>query len=238
MYSEYETPQFAASLFYFDYQYAKETSADVEEILKEYGFFPPDKIHAYRLTGNRFRRFSSLKEDVFVKAYAEPDVSGLSMASGDSRKVADFWTFVWDFTFYKFTDVDVSKTVFKPWNILTLESTYGRLNNEANRQAFLQCVRRLIQYIQPFYGRLDDIDTIAELDGKPFRPEEKRPVFWGNYWGSEYCKMVGAERLGDLAEISFSRMNDGLFFTLTDNILDCRERICAKRRKMVEKELI
>lgn len=237
MYSKNEIPKFSASLFYYDFQYSSEVSYTVKSILKEYGFFPPEKIYADRLTGNRYRLYSRLHEDVFVKAYSEPNIIGLSMASGDSRKVTEFWQFDWGYTFYKCSDIDISQTSFKPWNVITLQSTYGRLNEASNQQAFLNCVLSLIKYLKPFYGNLDDIDNLVELDQKPFQPNEKRPVFWGNYWGSDYCKMVGVERLNWNPEFKFLLINDGVFFALTDCLRDCTSRTSNELRRRIEEVL-
>ena len=239
MYSKYERPIISASLFYYDTQYDSETARKVLQILDQHTMFPPDKIHADILTNNRYIKADVCAKDIFVKAYSEKDVLGIDMASGDSRKVTDYWRFNWKLTYNK-NQRQVIGNKFKPWNIITLQSTYGRLQNE-EEFFFIDCVKALIKAVSPFYASIDDIANKLELQNlcneTHFTPDKVQTIYWGNYFGREYTNRYGLEKIMSLPAYECEKIDDGVFFALSDSLHNYGGKEVVQRRKQIKRIL-
>lgn len=239
MYSKHEHPIISASIFYYDTQYHTESAKTVQQILEEYAMFPPDRIHADVLTNNRYKKADAHVKEMFIQAYSEKNVLGIDMASGDSRKVTDYWRITWTLTYYKNRQPGGNGN-FKPWNILTLQSTYGRLRNKEERD-FMDCVKALINALSPFYVSIDDVANKVKLQDScnetHFAPNKIQTIYWGNYWGPEFINEFGLERLLSLPTYECEELNSGLFFTLSDSLHSHDNKEVARRRKQIKNML-
>ena len=184
MYSKCERPVISASIFYYDTDYELERAKQVLEVLKKYGMFPPEKIHADKLTKNKFVLADEQTEDIFAQAYVEKDVFGLDMSSADSRKSTDYWRVIWSLTYLKNSRI-VSCPPITPWNTLFVHSTYDRLRNPVALESYLRCVKDLIEILNPFYAEIDDVSNKNRLQDRAgathFIPDKLQVIYWGNY---------------------------------------------------------
>ena len=219
--------------------YSAEVAYKVLETLKRYEMFPPHKIHAGKLTKNRFVLANKQTSEVFVDAYSEKDVFGIDMASGDSRTSDDFWRVDWGFTYYKNSKL-LGSCKFLPWNTLTIQSTYGRLENDAISHAFMSCVRDLILLLDPFYASIDDLGNKVYLMGKTrdkhFVPDQVQEIFWGNYWGPDHCQRYGTNQLFDVAGCNIETIGKGVFFSLSNSMLENKSQAIDCLRKQIKSQ--
>ena len=240
MYMQYEKPIFRTSIFYFDEMYEATLGSQVRDILHSYGFFPPEKIYADKLTRGRFKKYSSEMHDLFPRAYEQKEIFGISMASGDSRSVDEFWKFDWNFTFYKSKKLAVAPK-FKPWNVLSLDTTYGRMSNAKLYEQYFLCISALIELLRPFYARIDDVANINRLEdavsNNEFRPDNIRQVFWGNYFDTAYYRELDFNEITSVPIGNTQSMTGGIFFTLTNSLFDATSLRCDILRESVKKEL-
>ena len=233
-----ENPLISATIFYYDEQYPIELSEQVLAILEQYGMFPPHKIYAGKLTRNRFIKTNEYTRDLFVRGYREKDVFEIDMSSGDSRLVSEYWRFDWGLTYYKSSQL-VGACRLKPWNIITIQSTHGRLQDKQISYEFMCCIKDLIRTVKPFYASIDNLrNKLRIMDERKythFHPERMQPVFWGNYFGKDYIDKVDLQNFHTLPLYNMDRINDGLFFTLSDHPLCFEDRGVETLRRQVEK---
>lgn len=245
MYSKYENPILIASFFYFDNTYDDEVSANVLSILKKHNFFPPEKIYADRLTNDRYIDANENTENLFVKSYSENKVMGIDMASGDGRVGSEFWRFSWYFTLFKDFDRDFSNTVFKPWNVISISSTYGRLKNTNNYDDFFNCVKAIIAEIKPLYACIDDVDKKVTKYEKQYRTQPLRindqtppnEVYWGNYWCGNYIKNSNPDAFEYLRQNGAICENiaGGVYFCMTNSAFDFKSKRGTKMERKFSK---
>ncbi len=239
MYSKYEKPMITASIFYYDYNYESTTAIRVLDILEAHGFFPPEKINADKLTKNRFKPYDENTKNIFIRSYSEKDVYCVNMASGNMACVEEFWQFLWSYTFYKDSKLKGTYS-FKPWNVLTLQSTYGRLKSTENYNNFISCFKAIIQEINPFCAVIDDlankVHLLEQTGEQHFVADHIQQIYWGNYFGKEYCRSLDIEHLS-LPCKNMEKIGEGIFFTLTDNVFDYDSPNCKTNRKSIRKLL-
>lgn len=239
MYGKNETPIIRASLYYYDDIYPAALGTGVREILEQYGFSPPDRLYADRLTGGEYQHFEPEMADLFPRGYSEKGIFSISMASADSAKATEYWKFDWNFTFHKSETLAVTPT-FRPWNVLFLDTTYGRLRDTAAYEAYFACLRELIELIRPFYGKIDDVanaNRLLNAAREPhFKPDHIQQIFWGNYFGPEFCGRFGKEKLLHLPAHA-AELADGVYFTLTDSVFDAPSLKCALPRRKIKTTL-
>lgn len=240
MYSKYEKPVIICSIFYYDLEYKKETGEQVINILEKYNMYPPEKFYAGKITKNKFIYANNLTKELLIDAYSEKDVFGIDMASGNSRRVTDYWRVEWDWTFYKNSKLAV-EPVFKPWNVLSIHSTYGRLNNSNIYKAFFSCIKELIEVLTPFYASIDDVSNKVTLMNKTkeryFIPERIQEIYWGNYFGEEHCDYYGLEKLKSIPAVHVEKLGKGIYFSLTDNVFEFDSLECKLLRRKIKNYL-
>lgn len=221
-------------------EYDSNIGTMVRNILHAYGFYPPDKIYADKLTQGRFVKYRNELDMLFPQAYNQKGVLGLSMASGDSRNESNYWKFDWNFTFLK-NDKLMVKPAFEPWNVLSLDSTYGNLQNEIFYGNFFNCFSKLILLLKPFYAKIDDVSNSLKLLSKAheqhFRPEAIQQIYWGNYFGNKHCQSFGKQKLLNMPLDCVSELGDGVFFSLTNHALDWNSKQCDKNRRIAKEYL-
>lgn len=240
MYSKHETPLIRGTLYYYDDAYPAALGGQVRDALEAFGFFPPEKLYADVLTGGEYQPFTPEMADLFPRGYSEKEVFSLSMASADSSKAAEYWKFDWYFTFHK-SDTLAVTPIFRPWNVLTLDSTYDRLRDPAAYDAYFACLKELIALIRPFYARIDDVanaNRLLNAAKEPhFKPDYIQQIYWGNYFGPEFCDRFGKEKLLHLPAGQISELADGVFFTLTDSVLEAPAWKCGIARRKIKRYL-
>lgn len=240
-YEEYERPEISFALFYYDEDYERSTSEKVLNSLEKYGFFPPEKIYIDRMTRGRFVYYKPHMREMFIEAYSKPGVCNMSMADGDSRKVEELWKFDWGFTFIKtkMLTKEPRRGTLKPWNVLTLSMTYGRFRDPEIYSNFFSFAKSVITDIDPFYARLDDIanglDVFHSVNEDCFEPGRIQQIYWGNYLGSDYCEKYNVGDGSGIPAYSVEKLGNGVFFTLSDNVLDFASEECVRRREMLRK---
>ena len=239
MYLTNEKPIIRSNLCYYDCEYTRNLGRDVQQILGKYGFFPPDKIYADSLTKGKYIKYHDNLIDFMDLAYTKKGILGISMASGDSRIVSDYWAFDWYFTFYKNEKLAVNKPKFVPWNVLSLDTTYGRIKNDEEHSKYLACIAELIVLIKPFHARIDDVSNAVALLKKTgescFTPDHIQQVYWGNYWDLDHYSTLDKESLLQIPDCCVQELGNGVFLTLTDCVLDATTSRCNQNRKNVKK---
>ena len=226
MYSKYENPVFKATLFYYDNTYNINVSMKVLSILKQHNMFPPEKIYADSLTRNRYIKSNENTENIFIKSYNEKDVMGVDMASGRGQIGSEFWRFTWNYTFYKNSNVDLSKVKFKPWNTVSLSSTYGRLKDADIYMHYMACVKDLIAETKPFFACIDDVDNkVKKYRTQGLRFDDKvlpDEIYWGNYWCDHYIENTNPNAFEYLCKSGAicERIAGGVLFCMTDSAFD------------------
>lgn len=237
MYSKNESPILRASIFYYDDTYNINTSTAVLDTLLKYGFFPPDKIYAGSLTNNKFINYNKNTADLFIKAYCEQGILDIDMASGNNRKTADYWRIDWGLTFVKNQNSAAHSSKLKPWNIFTIDSTYGRLKSLSVYKSYIECVKELITILNPFYASIDDVSNKVYLMDKAnethFVPDRIQQVFWGNYWDDAFYQKYNVDLFQIIPFQNIKRINNGIFFTLTESAFDFNSDECKKNRKKI-----
>lgn len=240
MYSKDEKPIITCSIFYYDTDYKKNTGKQVLNILEKYNMFPPEKFYAGKLTKNRFVYASETTKEVMAQAYSEKDVLALDMASGDSQKVDDYWRVQWNLTFYKSSKI-VVKPVFIPWNVLSIYSTHKRINEPAIYSEFFSCMRELIEFLCPFYAVVDDVSNKVKLldlaHESHFVPDRIQEIYWGNYWGESHCLQYGIDKVNKIPAKNIEKIGKGIFFSLTNHVLEYASDDCNNVRKTVKNYL-
>lgn len=240
MYSKAETPIFRASMCYYDNLYEEAFAQKVLSVLEKYQFFPPEKINAENLTRNRFIKYHPENKGIFTMAYAKKDILGLNMASGNSAKTDDYWSFIWNYTFYKNSKLPVIPR-FKPWNVILLGVTHKRMAKTDSQECFIKCIKDLIHITHPFFVKIDDVDhavnLLANAKKECFSPDDKPPIYWGNYWGNQFARNnhLSIAAISDLP--SFQTIDDGFFFTLSDDIFDFESKETNRTRKKIEERI-
>lgn len=237
----YEKPLISATLYYYDNEYTNETAEMVLAILKRYGFFPPHKIHAGKLTRNRFVAANEQTGELFVRAYHEKDIFGIDMASGDCKSSIDYWRIDWGFTYYKNSQL-VGSCSLMPWNTFTMQSTYGRLQNRDVSGDFVLCFKELIKTLNPFYASIDDLQNKIALMGRAqephFIPNKIQCIYWGNYLGYMYYPESKIQSIMSLPICGTEIVGEGVFFALSDSLLDNRGIRVENLRRQIKHKLI
>lgn len=240
MYSKKEHPIIRATIYYYDTQYSPITSYSVLRILKKYHFYPPHKFYAGKLTNNRFIKGNNC-DNTFIQAYSELDILEVDMSSADSRHTADYWRVNWGFTFHKNSKLAIQSPKFIPWNILTIDSTYGRLNDSHAEEEFLLCVKELICLIDPFLVSIDDVNNKVELMDQvretAFVPDRIQQIFWFNYWRNDILLQYKNNVLWENSKENIEEFHNGIIVILSDRILNFDTDECKINRKKIRRYL-
>ena len=147
----------------------------------------------------------------------------------------------WGFTFIKtkMLTKEPRRGTLKPWNVLTLSMTYGRFRDPEIYSNFFSFAKSVITDIDPFYARLDDIanglDVFHSVNEDCFEPGRIQQIYWGNYLGSDYCEKYNVGDGSGIPAYSVEKLGNGVFFTLSDNVLDFASEECVRRREMLRK---
>lgn len=240
MYTKNEKAVVSATIFYYDIEYRKETAQKVLEILEEHMMFPPEKIHADRLTNNTYVCANEKVNKVFVDAYSEKDVWGIDMASGNSKFVQEYWRVNWGLTFYKNSRI-VGSCKLMPWNTLTIQSTYGRLESIHEQANYLACIKSLIMVLNPFCVTIDDVDNKIMLQDRKaithFVPGEIQEIYWANYFDKSLLDRYSVDISSDFPAYHYEWIGNGLFFTLSESLHNYNTKDTQARRKQIRRYL-
>lgn len=243
MYQNFEVPQFKATLFYYDCGYEKQTANKIISVLEQFNFFPPDQICADKLTKNRYINANEHTPQLFVQAYSEKDVFCIETATAAGMgkdKEKEFWKVVLGLTYYKNSRL-VGSCKFKPWNTLSIYSTYRRLQDNNKYSDFIDCVKCLISTVKPFYACIDDVANCVklmdEVKAKHFVPNVVQQIYWGNYYGEDYKTLLGEDCFLYMPAFEIEHIGDGVFFTLSNSLFDFDSKDVKFQRKQVWKYL-
>lgn len=232
MYLKNEIPKISASVFYYDTVYQQSTAERVLEILERNQMFIPERLCADHLTRGRLRKYTPEMREVFLNAYAEPDVLGIEWEAGDPRSSENYLGFTWSLTFLK--SRDHIESAFHPWNIITFNACYGWLQDPTHQAKLLRCMKELSFALGAFCAIIDDIAQRVALrhrtGERTFSPDHIQQVYWGNYWGAQLLSLLQLEKLRELHLPNYEETTNGVFFTLTDNVFDFNSRICNAQR--------
>lgn len=171
--------------------------------------------------------------------YSTKGVNLISMASGNSKKVEDYWQFSWYLTSPRPTEQKINH--LKMWSVITLDTTYGLLKDVYQYNNYLSCVKELIRLVKPFHAGIDDVSNwnalMEKVNEDCYTPKYIQQIFWGNYFGETHCAKYGMKELLSLPADSLEVINGGVLFFLTGNIFDFASKECDLKRKTVKKYL-
>ena len=251
MYAEYETPQIGISFFYYDDNYEPETAEAVTKCLEENNLFPPHRLLAGHLTNDRYKKYDPAMRELFVKSYSEKDIFVTTWRKGTARNKSGYFEAYWTLTYHKSSN-KVGARIFKAWNIITIYATYAWISVESNYSSLVKCLHELIPILHPFNILIDDISNQSDLEGiidtglsKRTAPPEPvprhlrtSPIYWGNYWGPDICKLYDVSKLAELPVKNLKEINGGVFFTLTDNVMEFDTPECKMVRSIINTEIL
>lgn len=236
MYSKHETPLVKASIFYYDSEYKNSVSESIFCVLEKYKMHSPERIYAGKLTRHKYILAGTSIKELFVRAYSEKDVLEVDMSSSNSACGMEYWNVNLGLTFLKSSRLVVQPQIM-PWNILSIQSTHGRLRNPLIYEEFMACVKELIDVVNPFYISIDDVDNkvclMNQVHAERFEPSRIQQIYWGNYLGKMHCEMYGQEKLKKIPAKHIEWVNGGVFFCLTDHVLDYNSKECKSVRTQV-----
>lgn len=237
MYSYNELPMISMSVFYYDTEYRRQTAECVLDILKRNQMFLPSRMRADHLTQGRMKKYTPEMQELFLSAYGEPDVLGIEWETGNPQSSENFLGFQWDLTFLKMRNHIQSS--FQPWNILTLDASYGWFSTPKQQINLLRCIKELSDSLGAFCAKIDDmansVDLRHQTDEPSFSPSHIQQVYWGNYWGQHLFSQVQIEKLRSLNLPNYAETESGVFFTLTHDVFDFNSRVCNVQRKKITK---
>lgn len=235
MYASYERPTISMSICYYDTEYRRQTAECVLDILKRNQMFRPSRMDADHLTGGRMKKYTPDMEELFLRAYGEPDVLGIAWESGDYRSGKDYMGFLWSLTFLK--NSSHIQSSYHPWNVLSFTLCYDWLREPAHHARLLQCTQELSAALHAFHASIDDTANEGALlrkTGEPtFLPDHIQQVYWGNYWGEHLLSQAPVDALRAFKPRNYAETGSGVFFTLTDSVFDFGSRACDQQRKRI-----
>ena len=251
MYAEYETPKIGISFFYYDDNYEPETAEAVVQCLESNRLFPPNKFLSGHLTNNRYRKYKPEMRDLFIKSYSEKDIFTTTWKNVSAKNKAEYFDAHWTLTYHKSSN-KVGARTFKAWNVITLFATYDWISVESNYWHLIKCMHELVPILHPFNLTIDDIANANSLEGivddgllKGTAPPEPcprhlrtSPIYWGNYWGPDICKLYDVSKLAELPVKNLKEINGGVFFTLTDNVMEFDTPECKMVRSIINTEIL
>lgn len=251
-YEDYETPSICGTIYYDNdsLQHPADVPSLVLAILKKYGYFPSARIEIWRNTlVNDLLRSSVTKhflqadnivplENTFTEGYFDQDVEliRLTNVKRNERKRSDFWSIDWQIgrAFPNGTEKAI-------YNVLSVDSTYDRLQQPAQQICFVSMVEELATVLNAFYGRIEDVSTsVAIMDKtkeRAFCKEYLQTVYWGNYFGKKICDDLGIERLKNIPVENKKMHTNGFFFTLSADIMDSKNSPDDRFRRKIYKYL-
>lgn len=244
MYAEYETPQIAADILYYDETYEAYFAEKVLRCLEANNMFFPERINLGGLSKNRFKQYTPEMRELFVRAYSEKDVLAISWESKDSRIHKDYVFGNWTLTFNKKKHM-VGTPTFRPWNVLSLNATYDWIEVENNCDGFFRCIKQLIPILHPFCIEIDDVSNLVSIHHAAKKESLLKPrhlhkpnICWGNYWGADVCSRFDVSKLSKLSLDTFEEISGGVYFTLSDHVLHFDASECIKSRKNIKKTVL
>lgn len=223
---------FEFSLWYYGEAWQK--SKQFYELLKEYpglelNFFygPEDK------TERRTERILSVEkiDEMFYKS--EAFFPGLSMAMGGKNiRILMYASSFCEPEYYGTCHFNVLSFTIK-------ESAIKKnvISSQTLEKIFLQA----IDIYNPIYGFLDDSDKADSLmeSEESYKPHEYiQCLFWGNYYGKEYCSCKGIKKVVAADECISAELRNGCFVKLSEKCTDYNSPFVNKRRKKLKEHII
>lgn len=251
MYAEYETPKIDISIFYYDDEHEKETAEDVVQCLENNHLFPPNKLILGHLTNNRYRKYNPEMRDLFIKSYSEKDIFSTTWKKVSTKNKSEYFDAHWTMTYHKSSE-RVGSWTFKAWNVFSIYATYDWIIDKTNYSNLLNGIIELAHILNPFNITIDDMANQLDLRGviddgllKSIAPPEPgprhlrtSPIHWGNYWGPDICKLYDVSKLAELPVKNLKEINGGVFFTLTDNVMEFDTPECKMVRSIINTEIL
>lgn len=128
------------------------------------------------------------------------------------------------------------------FNVLSFEAKSPILKKKILATHMLEDIFfQAIEIYKPIYGIFDDSDIIYDLmeSEEMYKPNEYiQNLFWGNYYGKEYCNCKGIKSL-ITSDLSIStKLQSGYFVKLSETCDDCCSLEVSKKRKKLIKYII
>lgn len=233
MYSKEEIPKIRINLFFYNNDFSLDQAKTLKSLLMKYNFFPPRKIYAGNLTKNRVLNFKENMSDYFVESMISDNSIGFGMSSISNKSENEYW------------QVDIYRgatekklnfiPTYRQWGIITIDSTYGRLGVLDNLFNLQSLMFELIDFVNPFYGTVEDIsisvDLMSKTREKRFVPGFPQNVYWGNYFSKEYCEIFDPDVIRNLPSMNIVELKNGLYFSFEGEI--CYENLVSTLKDRV-----
>lgn len=200
------------------------------QMLKEYSFFKPNYFYGPQDQEEFFNeRF--VKEEEVDKLFYEsekyyPEIS-ISLG-GKYFKVMLSLAILQDHKYYGSIH----------YNLISLEIDSVLLKNMLSCADIETIFFKLIEIYEPIFAVLDDSDTMFDLmeSEEAYKPNEYiQRVFWGNYYGNEYCNCKGVKKLIASEDCISTKLCDGYFVKLSENCNEYNFPTVNARRKRLMK---
>lgn len=98
-----------------------------------------------------------------------------------------------------------------------------------------------VNIYKPIYGVFDNSDIIYDLmeSEEMYKPSEYiQCLFWGNYYGREYCGCKGIKNLITSDSCISIKLKSGYFVKLSESCDDCKSLIVNEKRKKLTKCIV
>ena len=235
MYESYETPEIQASIFYYEPEYTPTTPKRVFEILKQSAVFASLHMGLDPLTNECMRENTPDTQELFVKAYTESDALTLEWENEESQETKEYIYFRWDPGFQKRSQKMESNHT--SWSIITFTITYSLLKDLEWQKHFMECVRALSHEVGAFFTKIEDmangVELLERIGIQRYEFTYIQQIYWGNYIGQHLLSEIRLDKLRKMDLPYYQETDEGVFFTLTDNVLDFNSKKCEAQRRRI-----
>ena len=236
-----DIPTISARISYMGNNFNIETGKKIFQILEKYGFANVRKMIVDQRRCNKATQREILisvktefNENCFANAYCDRRTAGIYLLKKESDIEGC------EIDIYNTRNNIGTERVIHNCNYICINSTHGRLENPDNHDSFLKCTKELIEVSNALSVDVDDISNELVLYQK-YRVKhslnEVNTVYWGNYFDEELCNKYGFEKIITLSAYHVERIGNGMFFALTNSVLDYDSKEAKANRKAIMKKL-
>lgn len=127
------------------------------------------------------------------------------------------------------------------FNVISLQLDRSLLKKMLSCENIETMFLKLVEIYDPIYGLLDDLDIEFDLmkSEEMYKPNEYiQSLFWGNYYGKEYCKCKGVKSLITSERCISIKLHDGYFVKLSENCDELNSPVVNERREKLMKYIV
>lgn len=128
------------------------------------------------------------------------------------------------------------------FNVVSLEIKEAILNKKnISSQTLENIFVKIVDIYDPIYGIFDNSDIIFDLmeSEETYKPNEYiQSLFWGNYYGKEYCTCKGIKKLISSDLCISNKLKSGYFIKLSEFCDDYNSCVVNEKRNKLIKYIV